>query len=116
MNALAARMKYAESVLAMKTIQMQARWASRGSLFQPKIHSPMKVALEEEGGQPLDGKRCAEDIADEPGVFSPVHPELELLDDAGDHAHGEVHQEDLAEQPGQPQVGVLADAGSRLSA
>jgi hypothetical protein len=34
-----------------------------------------------------------------PAVVAPVHAELELLDDAGDHTHGEVDQEELAPEP-----------------
>ena len=60
--------------------------------------------LEEEGQQSLDGQGCAEDVADEPRVVAPVHPELELLHDAGDHTHGEVDQEQLPEELRQPQV------------
>src|SRR2546430_11936230 len=36
----------------------------------------------------------AEDVPDEAGVVAPVHPELELLHDAGDHAHREVRSEE----------------------
>ncbi len=60
--------------------------------------------LQEEGQQALDGQRGAEDVAHEPAVAAPVHPELELLDDAGDEAQGEVDQEQLTEEPGQPEV------------
>src|SRR5699024_9812523 len=38
----------------------------------------------------------------------PVHPELELLDDPGDHADGEVDQEELAEELRQPEVVLVA--------
>ncbi|MPM29577.1 hypothetical protein SDC9_76117 [bioreactor metagenome] len=66
--------------------------------------------LHEEGQQRLESERGAEDVADHPGVLGPVHPELELLDDAGDDTHGEVDQEQLAEEIGQPTVLVLAGA------
>ncbi len=38
--------------------------------------------LQEEGGQAFHGQRGAEDLAYEAGVGRPVHPELELLDQA----------------------------------
>ena len=66
--------------------------------------------LQEERQQAFDGQRRAEDVADEPAVVAPVHAELELLDDAGDHAHGEVDQEELAPELGHPQVAVVAGA------
>ena len=52
--------------------------------------------LEEEGEQPLDRQRRAEDVADEPRILTPVHPELELQDDARHDADREVDQEELA--------------------
>ena len=64
--------------------------------------------LQEEREQALDGQRGAEDVADEPGVVAPVHPELELLHDPGHHADGEVDQEELAEELGQPQPALVA--------
>ena len=36
-------MKYADRIVPIDTIQMQARWMRRGSRSQPKIHRPMKV-------------------------------------------------------------------------
>ncbi len=71
--------------------------------------------LQEERQQPLDGQRGAEHVADEAGVVAPVHPELELLDDAGDHAEREVDQEELAEELGQPQPGLVAACAPRRS-
>jgi hypothetical protein len=59
--------------------------------------------LQEEGEQGLEGQRRAEDVTDEAAVVAPVHPELELLDDAGDQAEGEVDHEELAEELGQSQ-------------
>ena len=43
MNEFAAMMKNAEALTPNATIQMQARWTSRGSRLQPKIHSPRNV-------------------------------------------------------------------------
>jgi hypothetical protein len=59
--------------------------------------------LEEEREQALDGQRGAEDVPDETRVVAPVHPELELLHDAGDHTHREVDQEELAPELRGPQ-------------
>ena len=43
MNEFAAMMKYAEALTPNATIQMHARWTSRGSRVHPKIHSPRNV-------------------------------------------------------------------------
>ena len=43
MNEFAAMMKNAEAFTPNATIQMQARWTSRGNRLQPKIHSPRNV-------------------------------------------------------------------------
>ena len=67
--------------------------------------------LEEEREQRLDGQRGAEDVADEAGVVRPVHAELELLHDAGGHAHDEVDEEELAEELRELQIHHLARAG-----
>ncbi len=48
--------------------------------------------LEEEGEQRLDRERRAEDVTDEARVVGPVHPELELLHDAGHEPEGEVDE------------------------
>src|SRR5262245_64872047 len=46
--------------------------------------------LEEEGHQPFDRQRGAEDVADIVRVIGPVHAELELHGDAGRDPHGEI--------------------------
>ena len=69
--------------------------------------------LEEEGEQRLDGQRRAEDVAHEPRIGRPVHAELEFLHDAGDHAHGEVDQEQLPVELRQPQPPVVPGAQPR---
>ena len=66
--------------------------------------------LEEEREQTLDRQRSPEDVADEPAVGAPVHPELELLDDPRDHAEREVDEEQLAEEACQAQVLRVAGA------
>ena len=58
--------------------------------------------LEEERGQALHRERRSEDVTDEARVLRPVHPELELLDETGDDADGDVDDQDGAEEPGQP--------------
>src|SRR5690349_15840042 len=43
MNELAAMMKNADTLTAIATTQMHARWTSLGSLLHPNIQSPMNV-------------------------------------------------------------------------
>ena len=52
MNAFAARMKYAENQAPIVAIQMLARCRPLGSLSQPKIHRPMKVASKKKAMRP----------------------------------------------------------------
>ena len=96
-------MKYAESRVPTCTSQMQAACSLAGQPVPAEDPQAEEGRLEEEREQPLDRQRGAEDVADEARVVAPVHPELELLDDAGDHADGEVDQEELAEELRQPQ-------------
>ena len=103
-------MKAADSIVPAATSQMQARCAFLESRFQPKIQMPEERRLQEEGGQALHGQRSAEDVADEARVGRPVHAELELLDEPGDHADGDVDEQQRAEEAGQPAVGVVAVA------
>ena len=65
---------------------------------------PQERRLQEERGQPLHRQRRAENVADQPRVRAPVHPELELLHDPGHHADRHVDDQQRAEEPGQPQV------------
>ena len=88
----------------MATSQIEARWTRLGTLSQPKIQTPEEDGFEEEGQQGLDRERRTEDVADETAVIAPVHPELELLEDAGHHSEGEVDEEQLAEEMGELQV------------
>ena len=52
MNEFAAMMKNAEALTPNATIQMQARWTSRGSRLQPKIHSPRNVDSKKNATRP----------------------------------------------------------------
>ena len=73
--------------------------------------------LEEECEQAFDRQRRAEDVAHESAVVAPVHAELELLNDARDHAHGEVDQEQFAVEARQPQVLLIGGSNpGRLEA
>ena len=82
----------------------------RGEPVPPEDPEPQEGGLEEEGDQGFHRQRGAEDVAHEPGVVGPVHAELELLHDPGDHAHGEVDQEELPEELGETEVGLVAGA------
>ena len=93
-------MKYAENRVPRCTSQMQAA-CSLGEPVPAEDPQAEERRLEEERQQCLDRERGAEDVADEARVVAPVHAELELLHDAGDDAHGEVDQEELAEELGQ---------------
>ncbi|MPM50433.1 hypothetical protein SDC9_97172 [bioreactor metagenome] len=64
--------------------------------------------FEEEGHQPLDRQRRAEDVADVVRVISPVGAELELHGDAGGDAEREVDAEQLAPELGHVAVDFLA--------
>src|SRR4029453_3034978 len=65
---------------------------------------PQEHRLQEERGQALHGQGGAEHVADKARVGRPVHAELELLDQPGDPADGDVDDQQRAEEPGQPQV------------
>ena len=52
MNELAAMMKNAEKLTPSATSQIDARWASLGIRFQPKIHSPMNVDSRKKATRP----------------------------------------------------------------
>ncbi len=79
-----------------------------GELVPPEDPQPEERRLDEEGGEGLHGERCAEDVTDEAGVLAPVHAELELLHDPGDHADREVDEEQLAEELGQLEPALVA--------
>ena len=69
--------------------------------------------LEEEGEEGLNGQGSAEDVADEAGVFGPVHAELELLHDTGGDTEREVDEEELAKEASCLQPVFLAGAVPR---
>ena len=66
--------------------------------------------LEHERADPLDRERRAEDVPDVRREHRPVHPELELHDEAGRDADREVDQEERPEEPRQPQPPLVARA------
>ena len=72
-------------------------------LVPPKDPQAQERRLQEERRQPLHRQRGAEDVADQPRVRPPVHPELELLHQPGHHPHRHADQQQRAEEPGQPQ-------------
>lgn len=57
-------------------------------------HQPDEGGLEEEGHEPLDRERRAEEGADLVALIAPVHAELEFHSDAGRHAEHEVDAEE----------------------
>ena len=71
---------------------------------------PEERRLQEERRQALDRQRRAEHVADEPRVRRPVHAELELLHEPGDHADGDVDHQQRPEEARQPQVRLVARA------
>ena len=78
-----------------------------GELVPAEQPQPQERGLQEERAEPFHRQRGAEHVADQPGVGAPVHPELELLHQPGDHADRDVDDEQRAEEPGQPQVVIL---------
>ena len=104
MNALAAMMKYADRMVPMLVDPDRREVHAPGQLVPPEDPEADERGLEEEGEQALEGERGAEHVADEARVRRPVHAELELLHDARDDAHGEVDEEEGAEEPGELQV------------
>ena len=82
--------------------QMQARCSRLGSLSQPKIHRPRKVDSRKNASSPSMASGAPKMSPTKREYVAPVHAELELLHDAGDHAHGEVDQEQLAPELRQP--------------
>ena len=78
---------------------LHTRWpADREAALRAFLAGTGPMLTDAAAAHALERERGAEDVADEARVVAPVHPELELLDDAGDHADGEVDQEELAEE------------------
>ena len=89
--------------------QVQLLWQAIPS----KDPKSQEHRLQEEGQEPLNRERCAKDVTNETTEVRPVHPELELLHDAGDHTHCEVDQEDLAEELCSPKPLLVVGAHPR---
>lgn len=68
--------------MAIEVSQIVAEVRALRQFVPAEDPEPDEGRLEEECDQPLHRERCAEDVADESGVVRPVHPELELLNDA----------------------------------
>ncbi len=66
--------------------------------------------LEHEGADALDREHRAEDVPDVRREHRPVHPELELHDEAGRDADREVDDEERPEEPRQAQPPLVAGA------
>ena len=66
--------------------------------------------LEHEGADALDREHRAEDVADVRREHRPVHPELELHDEAGRDPDREVDDEERPEEPRQAQPPLVAGA------
>ena len=100
-------MKYADSQRPSTAIQSVARCSARREPVPAEDPEAEERRLEEERGEPLDRERRAEDVADEPRVHRPVHPELELLHEPGRDADREVDQEQRPEEARQPQPALV---------
>ncbi len=81
-----------------------------GELVPAEDPQAQEGGFEEERQQGFDRQRGAEDIAHKARVLRPVHAELELLDDAGDHPHGKVDDKQLAPELGHALVDFLTGA------
>ena len=65
---------------------------------------PQERRFHEERRQPLHRQRRPEHVADKARIGRPVHPELELLHEPGDHSDRHVDQQQGSEEPGHPPV------------
>ena len=70
--------------------------ADLGELVPAEEEEADEGRLEEEGHQPFDRERRAEDVADVVAVVGPVGSKLEFHGDPGGHPHGEVDAEEPA--------------------
>ena len=109
-------MKYADSQRAEHHDPDRRQMQARRQPVPAEDPEAEERRLEEERGEPLDRERRAEDVADELRVDRPVHPELELLHEAGRDADREVDQEQRPEEVRQPQPALVLRSGARASA
>ena len=100
-------MKYADSQRAEHGDPERRQVEARREPVPAEDPEAEERGLEGEGGEALDRERRAEDVADEPRVDRPVHPELELLHEPGRDPDREVDQEERPEEAGQPQPGLV---------
>jgi len=96
-------MNAADSMLPSVTNQIVSRCSRRDNLSQPNSQ-PEERGFQEERAQPLHCQRRAEDVADQPRVRPPVHPELKLLHDSGHHTDRDVNNQQRAEESSQSQI------------
>ncbi len=73
---------------------------ARGQPVPAKEEQADEGRLQEEGHQPLDRQRRAENVADVMRVEGPVHSELEFHGETGGNAKDEVDAEQQAPEPG----------------
>ena len=93
---------------AKTTTHRRAEPQPRPEAVAAEQHQAEEPAFEEEREDTLGREQAAEDVADEPRVVRPVHPELELLHDAGRDAHREDQAVDLRPEERQlPPLRVL---------
>ena len=82
----------------------------RRNLLPTEIHDGNEGGLHKEGYDTLDGQRCTENVAYEPGIVRPVGAELKLQNDTCGYAHGEVNAEEAL-----PEHGCVAPEGVTLA-
>ncbi len=104
----------AEKCAPMTTMSAGQEPHPRPQAVAAEQHQAQEAALEEEGEDAFRRQQRAEDVAHEPGVVGPVHAELELLDDARGHAHGEDDAVDL--DPEEREAAPLGVPGAQVEA
>ncbi len=92
---LATTIQTEEKIEPSATISVEKKCICGPTAVPAEDEHGEEAGLEEEGEDALGGERRAEDVADEARVGRPVRAELELHDDAGGDADGEVEREDL---------------------
>ena len=101
MNEFAAMMKNAEAFTPNATIQMQARWTSRGNRLQPKIHSPRNVDSKKNAIKPSNASGAPKMSPTKREYSLQFMPNWNSCTIPGRHADREVDQEQLPEEPRQ---------------